>query len=315
MANANTVAILIVNKMTNQADQKRIQQVFQMLFEMATGNFTHRIPEDDRDDETSTIAKILNKTAETMTRSVNKSGYIIPFYTYQSLVQATFVLTKEFQIESCSSNIPEMLGYPAETLYKNHFIQIIATNSVEIVQQIHACANQQADYFNTLQVNFKGATGSIVPQFCTFSRLLYSDKIIVNLITTILHDFIDYTAPTASSERPKHAAVIQQLHKYIVENLDTPLPNIKQLAKLFGSNTFTLKDGFRYFFNTSIYHFYNEQRLKKAHDLLQQTTYAVKEIGYMTGFNDYPTFYRAFKRQYGYAPSDLNRKKNDENNQ
>lgn len=299
--------------MTRQANQKRIQQIFQMLFEMATGNFMHRIPEVD--DEISTIANTLNKIAENMLTLVNKSGYIIPVYTYQSLVQATFILSKDFLIENYSNNIPEMLGYPSETLEYYKFEQIIATNSKKIVAHILASANQEAVYFNTLQVNFKAAKGGLIPHFCTFSRLRHGDKIIVNVITTILHDFIDYNVATSFAERPKNAAVIQQLHNYIIENLDKPLPPIKQLAKLVGSNTFTLKDGFRYYFNNSIYHFYNEQRLKKAHDLLQQTTHAVKAIAYMTGFNDYPTFYKAFKKHFGYAPSDLIRQKNDEKEQ
>lgn len=301
--------------MTRQANQKRIQQIFQMLFEMATGNFTHRIPENPVEDEVSTTARTLNKIAENMIRLINKSGYIIPVYTYQSLVQASFILSKEFQIENYSNNIPEMLGYPSEHLYNYKFEQIIETNSKKIVKHIHASANQDADYFNTLQVTFKAAKGGLIPHFCTFARLRHGDKIIVNVISTMLHDFIDYTTPTALAERPKNAAVIQQLHNYIIENLDKPLPPIKQLAKLVGSNTFKLKDGFRYYFNTSIYHFYNEQRLNKAHNLLQQTTHAVKAIAYMTGFNDYTTFYKAFKKHFGYAPSDLIRQKNDEKEQ
>lgn len=296
--------------MNSQANQKRIQRVFQMLFEMAMGNFTHRIPEDQMEDRISAIGRTLNKIAENMLTLVNRSGYIIPIYTYQSLVQATFILSKEFQIESYSNNIHEMLGYPPEKLYKYQFEQILATNSKKIVIHVQASANQEADYFNTLNLNFKGAKGGVFPHFCTFSRLRHCDKIVVNVISTILHDFIDYTTPTALAERPKNAAVIQQLHNYILTHLNAPLPTVKELAKLFGSNTFTLKDGFRYYFNNSIYHFYNEQRLKKAHYLLQQTTHAVKAIAYMTGFNDYPTFYKAFKKHFGYAPRDLIRKKN-----
>lgn len=200
-------------------------------------------------------------------------------------------------------------------LYKYPFNQIIAPNSKEIVSQIHASVNQEADYYTTSYVSFKVANGGIHSHFCSFSKLLHSDKIIVTIIASLQHDFIYYTQPIALAGRSKDADVIQQLHHYILAHLDAPLPTIKELAKLFGSNTFTLKNGFRNYFNTSIYHFYNEQRLKKAQDLLQQTAYSIKEIGYMTGFKDYPTFYRAFKKQYGCAPSDLFREKKHENNQ
>ena len=301
--------------MTSQANQKRIQNIFQMLFEMATGNFTHRISEDEVKDEISTIARILNNMAEEMFSIINKSGYIIPVYTYQSLVQATFFLSKEFQIESFSTRTPEILGCPAEELFNIQFAQIIGENSHEIAMHILTSANKEEDYFNIQQLSFKVANAGLIPHFCTISRVLNSDKIIVSVISTIINDFIDYTTPTALADRPKNAAVIQQLHNYILTHLDTPLPNIKELAKLFGSNTFSLQDGFRYYFNTSIYHFYNEQRLKKAHDLLQQTTLSVKAIGYMTGFNDYPTFYKAFKKYFGYTPSEVFREKSNKNDE
>lgn len=306
------LTILIIKNMKHQANQKRIQRIFQMLFEMSIGNFAYRIPVDEIEDQISVIYKDLNKIAEKILTFINESGYLIPVYTYQSLVQATFLLNKEFQIESYSNNLPEMLGYPPNTLFNCQFYHIIATHSKKTVRLIQTSACKEADYFTTLQVTFLGANGKLIPHFCTFSRLRHCDQIIVNVIATTVHDYIDYYTPTSLTARPKSAAVIQLLHNYILTHLDAPLPTIKELAKMFGSNTFTLKDGFRYYFNTSIHHFYNEQRLKKAHYLLQQTTHAVKAIAYMTGFNDYPTFYKAFKKQYGYAPSDLYRQKNDE---
>lgn len=291
--------------MTYQANQSRIQKIFQMLFEMATGNFTHRISVDETDDEISNIAKVLNTMAENMLKTINKSGNIIPVYTYQSLEQATFILNKEFQIESFSNSVTDLLGYKAEQLYKIHFSQIIGTTSQDIIKQICESVNEEENYFNTQQLSFKRANVGIVPYFCTFSALMDSDKIIVSVISTILNDYIDYTIPTVLALQQKNAAVIQQVYNYILKHLDRPLPNLKQLAKSVGTNPFTLKEGFRYYFNTSIYHFYNEERLKKAHELLKQSIYSVKVVGIMTGFKDYPTFYKAFKKRFGYAPSEL----------
>ena len=90
-------------------------------------------------------------------------------------------------------------------------------------------------------------------------------------------------------------------------HLEEPLPTLKELSKLFGTNEFKLKDGFRHFFKTSIYKFYTEERLKQAHVLIQQTDFPLKEIAYMSGFNDYTNFSKAFKKQYHYPPSDLKR--------
>lgn len=298
--------------MSNQANQKRIQNIFQMLFEMATGNFIHRITITEIDDEINELAKILNRFAEDILKTVTESGYIIPVYTYQSLVQFTIILSTEFKIKSFSSNVPILLEYKPENLLDIHFSSILGNNSQDLLIQIKADMLNDKNYYAVHQLNLKTTKGLIVPSFTTISKILYSDKIIVNVVTTILDDYISYTTASAYTSRPDNSIVIQQLHDYILTHLDEPLPTIKKLSNIFRSSEFSLKDGFRYFFNTSIYHFYNEERLKKAHLLLQQTTYSIKAIAIMSGFNDYPTFYKAFKKRFGYSPNELFREKESE---
>lgn len=295
--------------MSNQANQKRIQNIYQMLFEMATGNFTHRISETEPDDEINDISRTLNKLAEEMVDIIHKSGYIIPVYTYQSSFQHTFILNKDFQIESFSPNVPETLGYLPNSLHKMHFAQIIGANSQDLLKQIQIDSITNEYYQNIHQLIFTVPDNGIIPYFCAFTKLLFSDKIVVSIISTILNDYILESNPTALVARPDSAPLIQELHAYILSHLDEPLPKLKELAKLLGSSEFSLKDGFKYYFNTSIYHFYNEQRLKKAFLLVQQRSYSIKSIAFMTGFNDYPTFYKAFKKRFGYAPRDLFREK------
>lgn len=291
--------------MSNQANQKRIQHIYQMLFEMATGNFMYRIVISEYDDEIDKLSRILNQIAEKMLETINQAGYIIPAYTYQSLVQSTVIITGQFNIKSFSSNVPELLEYQPENLLDIPFSAIIGKNSQDVLKQIEINIQQDKMYFETHQLSFKTIKGLLIPSFCTISKLLYSDKIVINVVTTILNDYIYYTNETSVVPRPETAKVVQQIHNYILNHLDEPLPTLKELSKMFSSNQFALKVGFRYFFNTSIYHFYNEQRLKKAHLLLQQSQHSVKAIGIMSGFNDYPTFYKAFKKRFGYSPSEL----------
>jgi len=90
-------------------------------------------------------------------------------------------------------------------------------------------------------------------------------------------------------------------------HLEQPLPTLKELSSLFKTNEFKLKDSFRHFFKTSIYQFYNEERLKRAHLLIQQSDFTLKAIAIMSGFNNYITFSKAFKKRFGYAPSVVKR--------
>ncbi len=100
----------------------------------------------------------------------------------------------------------------------------------------------------------------------------------------------------------------QLLHQYILLHLEEPLPTIRSLARMFHSNERKIKDGFRELYKTSIYKFYNEQRLKKAQLLVLQTQLPLQEIATSCGFNTYTNFSTAFKKYYGYAPNLLRQK-------
>lgn len=102
--------------------------------------------------------------------------------------------------------------------------------------------------------------------------------------------------------------IIQKVQEYIVSHLEEALPSSKELAIMFGTNEFTLKDNFRKTFQTSIYQFYNDERLKKAHFLIQKTLIPLKEIAFLCGFNDYTNFFKAFRKKYKCNPSELDRK-------
>lgn len=115
----------------------------------------------------------------------------------------------------------------------------------------------------------------------------------------------NYQAPNSTTSTQSDAILLQSVYEYILEHLDEPLPTTKELSKMFGTNEFKLKDSFRHFFKTSIYKLYTEERLKKAHQLIQNTNIPLKEIAFTSGFNDYITFYKAFKKRFHYSPSEM----------
>lgn len=108
-------------------------------------------------------------------------------------------------------------------------------------------------------------------------------------------------------QKQSKAALIQNIHNYILNNLHEPLPTLKELSHIFNTNQYKLKEDFKSFFNTSIHHYYNNQRLKKAYILIKETDSSLKEIAYMCGFNSYTNFAKAFKKKYQSAPGQINR--------
>ena len=90
--------------------------------------------------------------------------------------------------------------------------------------------------------------------------------------------------------------MIQKLYDYILAHLEEPLPSLQFLSRSFGTNEHKLKDGFRHFFKTSIYQFYNDERLKRAYFMIEHTAIPLKNISVMNGFNNYPNFSKSFKK-------------------
>ena len=86
--------------MSEQDKQERIRKICQMLFEMASGNLQFQIANLDEEDEIDQIALKLNEISSNIKNTFLKLGYVIPQFTYQNLVQYTFILDKELYILS-----------------------------------------------------------------------------------------------------------------------------------------------------------------------------------------------------------------------
>jgi len=292
-------------------DQKRIKSLYQMLFEMATGNLSFRLDDGGNNDELEELESGLNRLASKFSKVLQLAGYVNPHYSYQSLVQVSFILNDDFLIESSSPDVVNILGFPNNELFKMDFDQIIATQSMPIWKRLKEEAYLNDAFQETVQIIFMAKDTKLIPSFCTVTRLSFSKQLLISSITTILQALNSDSESKMIAPRPSDVELIQNVYEYILNNLEEPLPTLQQLSKIFGTNEFRLKDGFRHFFNTSIYQFYNEERLKRAHLLIIQTSLPLKSIAFMSGFNDYTNFSKAFKKRYSYSPSDLKRENED----
>lgn len=107
--------------------------------------------------------------------------------------------------------------------------------------------------------------------------------------------------------RRSDVRLVQKVYDYILGHLDEPLPTVKELSRMFGTNEFKLKEGFRHFLHTSIYQFYTDERLKRAYFMIEQSDIPLKSIAQQNGFNSYPNFSKSFKKRFGFSPKDLPR--------
>lgn len=103
---------------------------------------------------------------------------------------------------------------------------------------------------------------------------------------------------------PDDIAHIQEVRKYLLQNLDQP-GTLTQLAHQFGLNDFKLKKGFKQLYKTPVFAFVREERLQRARKRLEKTSLPLREIAEEAGYQDLSNFSIAFKKRFGYPPSKL----------
>lgn len=100
-----------------------------MLFEMASGNLSFRIIKTDQNYEVDKFSEMLNNFAGQMHDIIFQLGYVNPHYSYQNLVQTTFILDINFIISNFNAHLPETLYYEFKELFHVDFGKFIAPQS------------------------------------------------------------------------------------------------------------------------------------------------------------------------------------------
>ncbi len=295
-------------------NQERIVTLHQMLFEMARGNFNSRIPLSSYDDELETLVVLINMVAEEMKESIFHAGYVNPHTTYRFINQAAFVLDSSFLIQSFNSGITTVLGFSEIDLLHQPLDNFISPESIDKLTIVKEAIQENISFQTLVPLHFLSKDTLYVSVDCSVSTLFNRPEIILSFVSPLPQDSFSHSAPEKDNDSEKQpgsrkadALLIQKLFDYILAHLEEPLPSLKSLSRLFGTNEYKLKDGFHHFFKTSIYQFYNDERLKRAHLMIQQTDIPLKNISVMNGFSNYPNFSKSFKRRFGYAPNAIQR--------
>jgi len=295
--------------MESLQNQERIVHIHQMLFEMARGNFNKSIPLSGLDDEMETIIVLINMVAEEMSGSIFQDGYLNIHKSRAAFRQTTLILDTIFIIKDVTVDAGLFLGYLATDLLYRSLSEIVSEESWKQLQIVLGSFLEQPV---VVAIDFVTSAQLLFSVSCTFSQFASGDGIVLNVLTPIRDDTysLDVSRNNLSPNKKSRASdafLIQKLYDYILAHLDEPLPSLPVLSRKFGTNEHKLKEGFRHFFKTSIYQFYNDERLKRAYFMIEKTTFPLKIISEMNGFVNYPNFSKAFKKRFGFSPYALKR--------
>ncbi|MFI5152126.1 MAG: helix-turn-helix domain-containing protein [Chitinophagales bacterium] len=97
---------------------------------------------------------------------------------------------------------------------------------------------------------------------------------------------------------------ITRSREILLERIGEPL-TIKELSRKVAINECYLKKGFKEMFGTTIFDFYQSQRMEHARYLLYEKGLSVTEVSVMLGYSSISHFSTAFKKHTGLKPCEL----------
>ena len=97
---------------------------------------------------------------------------------------------------------------------------------------------------------------------------------------------------------------IQRAREILIQHIGEPI-TIKELSRKVAMNECYLKKGFKEMFGSTIFDFYQSQRMEHAKYLLYEKGLSVTEVSLMLGYSSISHFSTAFKKHTGLKPCEL----------
>ncbi len=97
---------------------------------------------------------------------------------------------------------------------------------------------------------------------------------------------------------------IYKAREVLLEHIGNPI-TIKELSRKVAINECYLKKGFKEIFGTTIFDFYQQQRMEHAKYLLYEKSLSVTDVSDLLGYSSISHFSAAFKKHTGLKPCEL----------
>lgn len=171
-------------------------------------------------------------------------------------------------------------------------------------------ANQIAD-ISPAPMNVTARQLSLIHEiaYCTFNgkmRNSYLESKIVELFILQAAQAESLRGMNAASFSKADADKLQAARVYIREHMFEPM-SLHEISRATGLNEFKLKKGFRELFGTTAFGYLNELRMSYARQLILNSDCTILEAAYSVGYAEPYSFTRAFRKHFGYLPSELKR--------
>lgn len=167
---------------------------------------------------------------------------------------------------------------------------------VSFTRILSLCGRTRKLLEGLLNHGFSGSLENIYINAQTQMLLLYSlDTMEEKVIDVINCKFLSNEA-----DREK----INKAREILLQHIGEPI-TIKELSRKVAMNECYLKKGFKEMFGTTIFDFYQSQRMEHAKYLLYEKGMTVTEVSILLGYSSISHFSTAFKKHTGLKPCEL----------
>lgn len=310
--------------MDNPENKTRLEKVYLQLLEMYRGNFSYSIERTEKKDELEAITALINMTTEEIRDSFLHQGYVNFHDSYAFAIQILFILDEEFRIEEISGNTKSFLGFEDNDVRGKPFEGFLSKESRKKWATVKERIDELSIQEKSMKLSFITKQQLLFPAFCRIIHFTHNTsfkgKTIVTTFEMVqarkaLDEEVQKRIKSQLSSKKRknkknilHISDVDKIRavgEYIRNHLDEELPSLKEMAHDFGTNEYKLKNGFKELNGMTVFQFLKEERLRKAHILVEFSNKSFKEIAKMVGFKSGTHFSREFNKRYKYRPKVL----------
>lgn len=159
--------------MSLQLNNHRMEAIYQMLLELADGNFFYRIELTYCNDKMEALVMLVNLLAEELNQASHHFVYINAHKAYQPLVQFSLILDSKERIIAVTTKTEELLKSNKEQLMNKPFSSILSKKTAhkwEHIQKRLKLSDKNEDIVQ--QLFFKSEENLFLSVWCTITKLV-----------------------------------------------------------------------------------------------------------------------------------------------
>lgn len=139
-----------------------------------------------------------------------------------------------------------------------------------------------------------------------FGQIVLYNRILL-LVEKVLNRLLITEMPMAKARKLKEEDMdgLKEVEMVLSEKELEKFPSINNLSRIALMSSSKLKKRFKEVYGMKLYEFYNHNRLSKARKWIETGETNIKEAAYRIGFSNLSNFSKAFKKEFGFLPSQL----------